>query len=265
MIEQKYRPYLLHRVTTQLAPSNKRLQALLSYDYMGAAEFEFGAVPASMARIRMIIIEHKAKNPQGDIGMVMITLDLPPAKFGPYAGKPISVLAPQAKMEDPEWRESFIESVKLLTEDKIRLKEPCYMCDAFTAPRFGRHHPFDVWHDIKNDVFFAFNTAILALIASTLTRHYDMEYAKDVRHHFKGGESIAFVKAKPGAINTNSDKSVENWKIAQGRISSFDENGVTILSQGDRFRVDWNLIITCPDSAQGCDDIEVLRKVARRG
>lgn len=44
--------YLLQRATKTFTPSRKGIDKIISFDYMGSAEFEFGALPKSLGRIR---------------------------------------------------------------------------------------------------------------------------------------------------------------------------------------------------------------------
>lgn len=48
------KPYLVQRILKKdySAPGKKGVDALFSFDYMGSAEFEFGALPQALKRMR---------------------------------------------------------------------------------------------------------------------------------------------------------------------------------------------------------------------
>lgn len=56
-------PYLIQRATiiTPLVGTHERLSRAVDFDYMGSAEFEFGALPASFKRMRTMLESMKVR------------------------------------------------------------------------------------------------------------------------------------------------------------------------------------------------------------
>lgn len=48
-----HQPTLIQRCNARLQPGQKGIDALLSFQYMGAAEFEYGALPAALKQMRL--------------------------------------------------------------------------------------------------------------------------------------------------------------------------------------------------------------------
>jgi hypothetical protein len=119
--------YLIQRASFRNDPNRKGIDMVLTFDYMGSAEFEFGALPASLKRIRSnskdyIQFEHTIKG---------------------YNDRPLTILCQRDQKED------VINLLPLLANKKIRLKERCDL-DAYLAGERSS----DLWWDIDNDFFF---------------------------------------------------------------------------------------------------------------
>lgn len=257
----EYRPYLIARCQTCNDPDADRMRSLYSYDYMGSAEFEFGAIPGSLARMRISIIDARADNTDA---LLIVEIPDTVAKLGAYAGKKLHALVPKQKYEREDWRADFHAGVASLVDDSARLKEWSALNYHFKESRFGSSLTYDLWHDIKNDIFFAFSYELLALIASQLHRDIKLAKPNDVRQWFKGGDTVMFVNPRKGLRHDNVNHTVERWQLREGKIVSIDDDVVTIASKGDRFRVGWNMLITCPEEALGKKTDDLIEASRRR-
>lgn len=52
------KPYLIQRAKFHYRQDKKGIDTILKFDYMGSSEFEFGALPKSLQRIRDVISEY---------------------------------------------------------------------------------------------------------------------------------------------------------------------------------------------------------------
>lgn len=119
--------YLIQRAKFADRPIKSGIDQILSFDYMGSAEFEFGALPESLKRIRSNSKDY-------------IQFDyLIPG----YKDKPLTILCLKNQKED------VINLLPLLAKNKIRLKERCDL-DAYLSGEMSS----DLWWDIDNDFFF---------------------------------------------------------------------------------------------------------------
>lgn len=118
-------PYLVQRASFKKRENRIGIDAILSFDYMGSSEFEWGALPASLKRIRANIANFKF--------YILFVGD-----------KSITVFSDQ--------------SVELLQEYLDKLAKNTFHCKEFTA--FDKYikggeyfsNKFDFWWDIQNDI-----------------------------------------------------------------------------------------------------------------
>lgn len=128
------RPYLIQRAKfiteDESTTSRKGIDKLLGFDYMGSAEFEFGALPKSLKRIRA---DHK---------------DYIQFQYS-FKKHPTKVLTVLCKKNEYNEVCAILEELAL---NKIRLKERCDL------PKFlqGKSDTWDndFWWDIDNDFMF---------------------------------------------------------------------------------------------------------------
>lgn len=127
-------PYLIQRAQfkneNELTINRKGIDKLLSFDYMGSSEFEFGALPASLKRIRADIKNYTQFQ----------------YSFKKHHAKVVTVLC---KKEEQEEVCNILEQI---SEQKIRLKEYCDLYD-FINDNYTYHYN-DFWWDIDNDFMF---------------------------------------------------------------------------------------------------------------
>lgn len=124
------RPYLIQRAKFESRPDRKGVDRLLAFDYMGSAEFEFGALPESLKRVRRNIDEY--------------------VRFQySFTKTPSKVVTVFCKKDQQELVGDILEQ---LADQKIRLKEYCDLSNFVKGEeRYGVN---DFWWDIDNDWFF---------------------------------------------------------------------------------------------------------------
>ena len=125
-------PYLIQRAKFQDKPhpTDTGIDKILSFDYMGSSEFEWGALPKSLKRIRQDIDYY-------------IQFQY---SFTKHPAKVVTVFCTKQQQE-------FVPQIlELLSEDRIWLKETCdlpkYISGDVSYPTN------DFWWDIENDWFF---------------------------------------------------------------------------------------------------------------
>lgn len=118
-------PYLIQRAKFQDRDKNG-IDGLLSFDYMGSAEFEFGALPKSLERIRNNDVQYN---------LCELTFE---------NGKTVNVFCKQKDFTDmPDILENLVKNC-------YHLKEYCDL-DYFVNGVDGHN---DFWWDIQNDYMF---------------------------------------------------------------------------------------------------------------
>ncbi len=130
-------PYLIQRATINrpLADKDTRLSRAANLDYMGSAEFEFGALPKSFRRIE-----------QNADAFVM--------RLVPEIQEGEAVLRVWSYLNDEDFA-AYKQHLLAMRENKLRLKESSYF-DANHNKNF-KHLRADFWWDIDNDVMFGFD------------------------------------------------------------------------------------------------------------
>lgn len=159
--ECKFRsPYLIQRGQIR-RPLGKhigtKLTAAIAMDYMGAAEFEFGALPKAFRRIEAQFMLYKSYI----YDYILAYHDDKTYKLRVYAN-----------FEDDTQRDQYGQFIKDIIAGKANLKEPTYLekraGEALLIPE--RH---DFWWDITNDVLFSFDKQFM----SRLPQHLQASFA----------------------------------------------------------------------------------------
>ena len=146
------RPYLIQRarIETPLAEESARLSHAVDFDYMGSAEFEFGALPKSFRRIEA----------QADSWICRIVNDI---KEG---DTPLRVWS---ALTDEEFAE-YVGYLKILrAAQKDRSVERFYTKEAVRFEVDYEHVKYfttDFWWDINNDVMFGFKKEFMKRVGS---------------------------------------------------------------------------------------------------
>lgn len=128
-MKEKIVPYLVQRCMFNKRESASGIDAILGFDYMGSAEFEFGALPKSLKAIREKISNY-------------VYFD-----FKIINDKVVTVFC-QAEIKDQ--MSGIIEA--LLNHD-FRLKEWCDL-DAWVNDEQNSFNRSDCWWDLENHFFF---------------------------------------------------------------------------------------------------------------
>jgi len=127
------KPYLIQRAKfcNDQRETAKGIDKLLQFDYMGSAEFEWGALPESLKRVR--------ENFSDYVHLNYFFKKYHPTKF-------VNVFCRKAQKD-------FIGDIlEELSENKIRLKEYCDLKYYLEDDIKWRHNDF--WWDIEQDWFF---------------------------------------------------------------------------------------------------------------
>jgi hypothetical protein len=130
--------YLIQRGKIQKQPASKKVSDVVQLDYMGSAEFEFGALPASLRAMQ-------AAQKQYSLFRLVIN------------GKDVHVWASSEVSRD-ELKEQLTE----LAEKKLWLKERSEFDYWFRKEKSRWEQdkdfkPFTFWWDIKNHIMFSLN------------------------------------------------------------------------------------------------------------
>jgi hypothetical protein len=152
-----HKPYLIQRakIRTPLAESDARLSKAVGFDYMGSAEFEFGALPQSIKRIG--------------------------ANFNQWQCRLVNEIKEKEKtlrvycaLDDEEFEQ--------YKEYLLQLRYPKQYGDLYTkeSVNFEADWKFysdfsrvDFWWDIKNDVMFSFKKEFMNRLPSYVKNQYD--------------------------------------------------------------------------------------------
>ncbi len=126
------KPYLIQRcqIKQPIANRKSRLSEAVEFDYMGSAEFEWGAIPESLRRI---------DSNQADWKMRLVNDLVVCEGFG-------STLRVWSYLSDDDFSKYAIY-LQLLRGGKLRTKE---------HPRFQPNERTNFWYDIENDVMLGF-------------------------------------------------------------------------------------------------------------
>lgn len=119
--------YLIQRGTFENRDFKKGIDSIVLFDYMGSAEFEFGALPESLGRIRKNITEY-----------VYLQVSI--------KGKPITVFCKESQKPEIE---NYLNE---LAEGKMQLKSYSDF-NSYIKPTYSKNRT-DFWWDIENDVMF---------------------------------------------------------------------------------------------------------------
>jgi hypothetical protein len=123
-------PYLIQRAKFADSPNKEGIDRVLTFDYMGSAEFEFGALPESLKRVRKNIADYMQFQ----------------YRFKRHPAKEVTVLCQAYQYE-------FIGTIlEQLSRNKLRLKERCDLSEFFNPEQ--KYSSNDFWWDIENDWFF---------------------------------------------------------------------------------------------------------------
>lgn len=145
-------PWLIQRAKFDNNKGGTGIDALLRFDYMGSAEFEFGALPKSLKRIRASIADYTQFQ----------------YSFKNYPAKVVTVCCKK------EHADSVGEILEQLSDNSLRLKES--VCLHYYVKSEPEEKYTDFWWDLTNDMFFwKFNP------------EFDLKF-KDALHDFVNAE-----------------------------------------------------------------------------
>jgi hypothetical protein len=151
-------PYLVQRCEIRRPLVKGRISEALSLDYMGSAEFEFGAVPKSLRTL------------QAGVDRIKLTVD-PRIKNGESSLRVLHMFTPQEF-------EQYFKYIEQMRANKLRLKESTRF-EAGREP--SKYSVCDVWWDIENDVFWSFDKIFMNRLPDCLVaswKYMDEQKAK---------------------------------------------------------------------------------------
>jgi hypothetical protein len=109
----------------------KGIDSILRFDYMGSSEFEWGALPKSLKRVRANLGEYVQFQ----------------YSFKNFPEKTVTVLCTKEQ-------QGFVGDIlEGLVERKFRLKEFCDL-NGYVDPKENSYNKSDFWWDIEHDWFF---------------------------------------------------------------------------------------------------------------
>lgn len=258
-----YKPYLVARINSHADREySKHLGKILDYDYMGSSEFEWGAIPRSRARMRLGIMNAQLKNQ----GSNMVIVEAPKhlvATNGAYTGcLPYALLSTETVERFPDLWEQF----ELLTKGECRLKEWSGI-DFQYSNRFGPL-AYDAWHDIENDIFFAYSKSLLEAIHALLGLPLSDEKCDRISFEFRVGDEVSVVFAQPSS-NLEKKDQADRWITVTGRL--FGIGDMAFLRTDDprvkrkKICVPWHMVLTRPAGWLPEHDVEKLQRIAGAG
>ena len=149
-------PYLIQRGTIRRPLANFNglpLSKVIDFDYMGSAEFEYGAVPKAFREFR--------KNKQDCNMEVVYSIE--------RDGKPLRMFYYLSNEEAEQYKEFLFN---LRSGDKgIRLEEPSYFRFEDDGRKFVNT---DFWWDIENNVIFSFDKNFMNRLEDHLNTSYEL-------------------------------------------------------------------------------------------
>lgn len=170
-------PYLIQRCKIKdRSNKTKMVSEALSFDYMGSAEFEWGALPRNTEalfhkRSQLIVTPYTGVLPKNVKNLFILSL--------------------------PEQAEQYQSELSNLVQGKTRTKE-------YVFSSFGDSEETEVWLDLDNQVVFATNQNILKHLPKLLEGSM-VKIQENQRIKAKGDELIqkrlsGFYKALPGTV-----------------------------------------------------------------
>ena len=133
-------PYLIQRGSFKPYEGYPRISDAIRLDYMGSAEFEFGALPESLCALEA------TKNTLTIITVSEINIP----KKGSSKTIPLKVLSPWPE-GSAEWQQ-YKKYLLNMRDGKVRLKEN----SGFAEETLNRYNRCDFWWDIENHVMWSF-------------------------------------------------------------------------------------------------------------
>lgn len=126
----KRQPYLIQRAEKKHNPNRNGLDSILEYDYMGSAEFEFGALSYSLKRIRSNKESYNLYNEA-------LVFNNKKIFFQIYTKEP---------------KEVVLDVIKKLANNSLRLKERSALPEYINKTQ--KYIICNFWWDIENDFMF---------------------------------------------------------------------------------------------------------------
>lgn len=222
-IREGYRPYLIQRWEGGFNPNGVGIDGLLDADYMGSAEYEFGAIPKSVTLLR----DACAAGEKFVIVYAGFT-----AQGGPHSGMGLHALMRESDFQ--QWdMQKFREMMAQIYADERkngycrRLKESASFDGNYCA-----------WQDIKNHVWFSFSPVFLNLIHSVLSRPRD--YAQAMEQHVRMGDMVRVAVIQNGRCLNN----VRNFREISGKVCGIMDELFSFKAYGKKYTMPYVYVLT---------------------
>lgn len=216
-MQKLYRPYLIHRVECQYDPDSPGINALCDYDYMGSAEYEFGAIGRSTQRTRDAITA-------GEIFHIIKIPLLNPVTTPDGIHDHMFVMV--SDKNRAQYGVSFYDRIRDLIDGNVSTKERCSFDGNFA-----------MWHDLEADIYFSFNATFLRLVYCILAR--DIHFAKHAHRELLIGDTLTVAKV----LNGRALRSVNHMETKTGKIVGIIDNAV-VIKDYKKYRMPFEYILT---------------------
>lgn len=162
-------PYLIQRMKFREPKEGPTIDGILRMDYMGSAEFEFGALPASLKEMCRDL-ESLSIHMLNDV----VNVD----------GKRLCLICKESDVEE------YSKFIPKLIERKLRLKEASYLDQEHTGKDFaGRplseYNRTDAWWDIDNHIMFTYGKDNARKILNAISALRDKKKAAGERGWYR--------------------------------------------------------------------------------
>ncbi len=137
-------PWLIQRLKIKVRPNKEtklRLSEVISSDYMGSSEFEFGAIPKAYRRVCTNLDSYTITVIEG------------------VEENKLYLFSSLSEEDIVKYKEFLVKAVK----DDVRLQENPYF-----IKEYRELFKIDLWWDLDNDLFFSFDTKFMKRISAYL-------------------------------------------------------------------------------------------------
>lgn len=134
-------PYLIQRMSFKKNPSGDSIDGIFELDYMGSAEFEFGALPKSLKKMTKTC---------DDLTFEFIK------SIKNYKNQGFCLIGLPGDIEDYKGFIDKLVNDDLRTKEMVKLKEAIDGKDSLGRPIEESFNKTEAWWDIDNQVMFTF-------------------------------------------------------------------------------------------------------------
>jgi hypothetical protein len=151
--------YLIQRGEIKNRKKEAPIKENVTWDYMGSAEFEYGALPTSLRRIQRNFDKYKR------------------VMFQDITNLEGASLIVMHSFESADELAEYKDLLVLLSKDKVDLKERSYFSSWFrNRDKWDKRYREDcnLWWDISNDVWFSFDKDYMKIVLDNWTESFKL-------------------------------------------------------------------------------------------